>query len=75
MTTFFSASTSAIWKRKRLTPRFAGPVPDLPRLYDANIDVVACDMHPDYLSTKHSDDIAGKAGSPLPAVTARSAIT
>jgi len=40
---------------------------DLPRLYDANIDVVACDMHPDYLSTKHSDDIAGRAGSPLPA--------
>ncbi len=40
---------------------------DLPRLYDANIDVAACDMHPDYLSTKHSDDIAGRAGSPLPA--------
>ena len=30
---------------------------DLPRLYDAKIDVVACDMHPDYLSTKHSDEI------------------
>jgi len=29
---------------------------DLPRLYDANIDVVACDMHPDYLSTKHATD-------------------
>ena len=40
---------------------------DLPRLYDANIDVVACDIHPDYLSTKHSDEIAGRAGSPLPA--------
>jgi hydrogenase maturation protein HypF len=40
---------------------------DLPRLYDANIDVVACDMHPDYLSTKHSDDMAGRVGSPLPA--------
>ncbi|HEY3659883.1 MAG TPA: carbamoyltransferase HypF [Candidatus Udaeobacter sp.] len=39
---------------------------DLPRLYDANIDVVTCDMHPDYLSTKHSDDIAGRLGSPLP---------
>jgi hydrogenase maturation protein HypF len=25
---------------------------DLPRLYDAKIDVVACDLHPDYLSTK-----------------------
>jgi hydrogenase maturation protein HypF len=40
---------------------------DLPRLYDANIDVVVCDMHPDYLSTKHSDDITGRAGSPPPA--------
>src|SRR5437762_7417066 len=40
---------------------------DLPRLYDANIDFVTCDMHPDYLSTKHCDDIGGKAGSPLPA--------
>lgn len=25
---------------------------DLPRLYEAEISVVACDMHPDYLSTK-----------------------
>ena len=25
---------------------------DLPRLYDAAIDLVACDMHPEYLSTK-----------------------
>jgi hydrogenase maturation protein HypF len=25
---------------------------DLPQLYDAKIDMVACDMHPDYLSTK-----------------------
>ncbi len=40
---------------------------DLPRLYDAKIDVVACDMHPDYLSTKHSEVIAGLASSSLPA--------
>jgi hydrogenase maturation protein HypF len=25
---------------------------DLPQLYDAKMDIVACDMHPDYLSTK-----------------------
>jgi len=30
---------------------------DLPRLYDANIDVVACDLHPDYLSTKYAHDL------------------
>jgi hydrogenase maturation protein HypF len=29
---------------------------DLPRLYDAKIDVVACDAHPDYLSTKFALD-------------------
>ena len=40
---------------------------DLPRLYDANIDFVTCDMHPDYLSTKHSEEVAGRVGSPLPA--------
>ena len=39
---------------------------DLPRLYDAKIDVVACDMHPDYLSTKYSDAICKvAAGSPV----------
>jgi hydrogenase maturation protein HypF len=48
---------------------------DLPRLYDANIDVVTCDMHPDYLSTKHSDDIAGRAGSPLPAANGAHGVT
>jgi hydrogenase maturation protein HypF len=41
---------------------------DLPRLYDANIHFAACDMHPDYLSTKHCDDLADRAGSSLPAV-------
>jgi hydrogenase maturation protein HypF len=36
---------------------------DLPRLYDANIDVVACDMHPDYLSTKYALDWGAHAPS------------
>ncbi len=27
---------------------------DLPRLYDVQPSIVACDMHPDYLSTKHA---------------------
>ena len=33
---------------------FVRSAADLPRLYDAKIDIVACDMHPDYLSTKHA---------------------
>ena len=27
---------------------------DLPRLYEAQTSIIACDMHPDYLSTKHA---------------------
>ena len=39
---------------------------DLPRLYDAEIDVVACDMHPDYLSTKYGHEFQTAAvSSPL----------
>ncbi len=34
---------------------------DLPQLYDAKIDIVACDMHPDYLSTKFATHL------PIPA--------
>ena len=30
---------------------------DLPRLYDAGIDLIACDMHPDYLSTKFATQL------------------
>jgi hydrogenase maturation protein HypF len=40
---------------------------DLPRLYDAEPGIVVADLHPDYLSTKFADEIAGRAGSPLPA--------
>ncbi len=32
---------------------------DLPKLYDAKIDIVACDMHPDYLSTKFARELQG----------------
>jgi hydrogenase maturation protein HypF len=30
---------------------------DLARLYDAKIDFVACDMHPEYLSTKYASEL------------------
>jgi hydrogenase maturation protein HypF len=33
---------------------FCSTVADLPRLYDAQPGVIACDMHPDYLSTQHA---------------------
>jgi hydrogenase maturation protein HypF len=33
---------------------FRKTVADLPRLYDAQPELVACDLHPDYLSTKYA---------------------
>jgi hydrogenase maturation protein HypF len=33
---------------------FVKSAADLPQLYEAKIDIVTCDMHPDYLSTKHA---------------------
>ncbi len=34
---------------------------DLPRLYEANPELIACDLHPDYLSTKYASGL-GNAG-------------
>jgi hydrogenase maturation protein HypF len=42
---------------------------DLPRLYEAHVDGVACDLHPDYLSTKYAMDW----GAHLPSGAARGA--
>ncbi len=36
---------------------FARVVEDLPRLYDFTPDVVACDLHPDFLSTQYADSL------------------
>ena len=33
---------------------FCRTTADLPRLYEAETSIVACDIHPDYLSTKHA---------------------
>jgi hydrogenase maturation protein HypF len=33
---------------------FCRTAEDLPRLYEAKPSIIACDMHPDYLSTKHA---------------------
>ncbi len=45
---------------------------DLPRLYAAQPEIIAADLHPDYLSTKFADEITGRdalrrlrAGQPL----------
>jgi hydrogenase maturation protein HypF len=38
---------------------------DLPRLYEAKPEVIACDLHPDYLSTRYAVQLAGQAGIPL----------
>ena len=36
---------------------------DLPRLYDAKPEIIACDLHPDYLSTKFAVELAGNIGA------------
>src|SRR5262249_12556554 len=36
---------------------FRNTAADLPRLYDAQPEVVACDLHPDYLSTKYAPEL------------------
>ena len=33
---------------------------DLPRLYDTRPEIIACDLHPDYLSTKHAAHLAAE---------------
>ena len=48
---------------------------DLPRLYDVRIDNVACDMHPDYLSSKRADDLSGRASSPVLTVNGAHGVT
>ena len=35
---------------------FQNSAADLPRLYDAKADVIACDLHPEYLSTKFAQN-------------------
>ena len=50
---------------------FRRVVEDLPRLFGAEPESIAADLHPDYLSTKFADDITGRAGRPLSPVGAQ----
>lgn len=44
---------------------FRAAAEDLPRLYDAKPQIIACDMHPEYLSTKFARETKGTAVSPI----------
>jgi len=46
-------------------------IADFQKLYDARPEVIAADLHPDYLSTKFAEEFAGRAGCPQPAVGAQ----
>jgi hydrogenase maturation protein HypF len=46
---------------------FRRVIADFERLYDATPEVIAADLHPDYLSTKFAEELAGRAGCPQPA--------
>ena len=43
---------------------FRSVIADFERLYEAEPQVIAADLHPDYLSTKYADELEGRAGSP-----------
>ena len=46
---------------------FRRVIADFEKLYEAKPQIVAADLHPDYLSTKFAQEMAGRAGSPQPA--------
>jgi hydrogenase maturation protein HypF len=46
-------------------------IADFEKLYDAKPEIIAADLHPDYLATKFADELTGRAGSPLPAAVAQ----
>ena len=39
---------------------FRAVATDLPRLYDVAPEIIACDLHPDYLSTKYASQLAAE---------------
>jgi len=44
---------------------FRRVIADFERLYEAKPQIIATDLHPDYLSTKFADEFSGRARSPL----------
>jgi hydrogenase maturation protein HypF len=54
---------------------FRRVIADFEKLYDVKPEIVAVDLHPDYLSTKFADEISGWAGSPLPAANGAHGVT
>jgi hydrogenase maturation protein HypF len=49
---------------------FQRVIADFEKLYEARPQIVATDLHPDYLSTKFAQEMAGRTGSPQPAAGA-----
>ena len=51
---------------------FRRVIADFEKLYDAKPEIIAADLHPDYLSTKFADEITGQGGAVLlPAASAQ----
>lgn len=44
---------------------FRGAIDDLLDFFQAKPDAVACDLHPDYASTRHAESLAARWGVPL----------
>jgi hydrogenase maturation protein HypF len=46
---------------------FRRVIADFEKLYEVRPQIIAADLHPDYLSTQFAQEMAGRAGSPQPA--------
>jgi hydrogenase maturation protein HypF len=44
---------------------FRAAAADLPQLYEATPEIIACDLHPDYLSAKYTAQLAAQVEAPL----------
>jgi hydrogenase maturation protein HypF len=48
---------------------FRRVIADFEKLYEVKPQIIAADLHPDYLSTRFANELEGRAGSPQPAVS------
>ena len=48
---------------------FRRVIADLSKLYDFHPTAIACDLHPDYMSTHYARELAAQSDPPLPVIT------
>ncbi len=56
---------------ERAHAAFRRVIADFEKLYEVTPQIIAADLHPDYLSTRFADEFTGRTGNPLPAAGAQ----